>query len=226
MKHRERTQKFRETGNRKHFYIHQLGKTCFAHNTGYSDSKDLAKRTISDKILKNRTYEIASDHKYNGYQRVLASVVYKFYDKKTRSGMSVNEQLAKELHKPLIKKFKRRKVYVRFKDNIWGVDLAKMGSLAFRNKNIKYFLCIVDVFTKYINASIEILIESNCKPSKLWIDQEREFYKKLMQKWFDKNDVLIYSTHNEGKSVIAERFIKTLKAKIHKKWQLIIAILS
>ena len=71
MKHRERTQKFRETGNRKHFYIHQLGKTCFAHNTGYSDSKDLAKRTISDKIFKNRAYEIARDHKYNGYQRVL-----------------------------------------------------------------------------------------------------------------------------------------------------------
>ena len=110
-------------------------------------------------------------------------MVYKFFDKKTRPGMSVNEQLAKELHKPLIKKFQRRKVYARFKDNIWAADLAKMGSLAFRNKNVKYLLCIVDVFTKYINASIEILIESNCKPNKSWIDQEREFYNKLMQEW-------------------------------------------
>ena len=181
MKHCERTQKFRETGNRKHFCRNPLEKTCFAHNAGYSDSKDLAKRTISDKIFKNRAYEIARDHKYNGYQRVLASMVYRFFGKKTRSGMNVNEQLAKELHKPLIKKFQRKKVYARFKDNIWAADLAKMRSLAFRNKNVKYLLCIVDVFTKYINASIEILIESNCKPNKLWIDQGREFYNKLMQ---------------------------------------------
>ena len=142
-------------------------------------------------------------------------MVYKFFDKKTRPGMSVNEQLAKELHKPLIKKFQRRKVYARFKDNIWAADLAKMGSLAFRNKNVKYLLCIVDVFTKYINDSIEILIESHCKPN--------------FTTSFCKNEgksVSKYSTHNEGKSVIAERFIKTLKAKIHKKWQLIITILS
>ena len=64
---------------------------------------------------------------------------------------------------------------------------------------------------------MEIVNESDCKPNKLWVDQGKEFYNKLMQEWLDNNYILMYSTHNEGKSVIAERFIKTLKAKIYKK---------
>ena len=121
-KHCERTQKFRETANLKHLYRNELNKACFAHDAGYSDNKDLAKITISDKILKDRAYEIARNHNYDGYQGVLASMVCKFFDRKTRSRISVNEQLADELHKPIIKKFKRRKVYARFKDNIWAAD--------------------------------------------------------------------------------------------------------
>ena len=64
---------------------------------------------------------------------------------------------------------------------------------------------------------MKILNETNRKPNKLWVDQGREFYDKVMQKWLDKNNILMYSTQNQGKSVIAERFIKTLKSKIHKK---------
>ena len=63
--------------------------------------------------------------------------------------MKVNEKLAEELHKPVIKNFKRRKVYTRFKDNIWAADLAEMGSLSSENKNVKYLICVIDVFTKY-----------------------------------------------------------------------------
>ena len=74
---------------------------------------------------------------------------------------------------------------------------------------------MIDVFTKY--AFIEIKDESNRKPNKLWVDQGREFYNKLMQEWLNNNDILIYSIHNEGKPVIVERFIKTLKTKIYKK---------
>ena len=99
-------------------------KACFAYDAAYSDSKDLAKRAISDKILKDRADGNARSRKYNGYERALASIVYKFFDKKTRSEVSVNEKLAKELHKPVIKKFKRRKVSARFKGNIWEADLA------------------------------------------------------------------------------------------------------
>ena len=67
------------------------------------------------------------------------------------------------------------------------------------------------------NAFMEIVKKFNRKPNKLWVDQGREFYNKLMQEWLDNNDISMYSTHNEGKSVIAERFIKTLKSKIYKK---------
>ena len=81
-KHRERIQKFRETGNLKHLCRNELDKTCFAHEATYSDSKDLAKRTISDKILKDRAYEIARNRNYGGHQRALASMGYKFLIKK------------------------------------------------------------------------------------------------------------------------------------------------
>ena len=68
-----------------------------------------------------------------------------------------------------------------------------------------------------LNAFIEIVHESNCKASKLWVDQGREFCNKFMQEWLDNNNILICSTNNKGKSLIAERLIKILKAKIHKK---------
>ena len=65
-------------------------------------------------------------------------MVYRFFYKKTCSEISVNEQIAKELHKPVIKKIKKRKVYARFKDNVWAADLAEMESLSSKNKNVKY----------------------------------------------------------------------------------------
>ena len=101
----ERIQKFRETGNLKHLYRNELDKACFAHDTAYSDCKDLAKRTILDKILKDRAHEIARNRNYDGYSRALASMVYTFFDQKAGSGISVNEKLAEELHKPIIMKF-------------------------------------------------------------------------------------------------------------------------
>ena len=89
----------RETGNLQHVYTNDLEKACFAHDAAYSDSEDLAKRTISDKIVKEKASEIARNPKYYGYQTLLASMVYRCFDKKTGSGVSVNEQLAEELHK-------------------------------------------------------------------------------------------------------------------------------
>ena len=107
----ERIQKYRETGNFKHLYKNELDKACFAYDAACTDSKDVAKRIISDKILKERAYEIVRNRDYVGYQRTLGSTVYKFFDKKTgsRAIASVNEQLAKKLHKPVIKKFERKK---------------------------------------------------------------------------------------------------------------------
>ena len=76
-------------------------------------------------------------------------MVFRVFNKKAGSRVSVNKQIAEELHKPAIKKFKRRKAYVRLKDNIWTADLAEMESLSSNNKNVKYWLWVIDVFTKY-----------------------------------------------------------------------------
>ena len=120
-----------QTGNTDFIYKNELDKACFRHDAAYSDSKGLLKRTQSDKILKDKAFKIANNPKYDGYQRGLASMVYKFFDKKSKGSgikndIKENQQLANELHKLIIRKFKKGKVYYSFKDNIWGVDLADM----------------------------------------------------------------------------------------------------
>ena len=133
-KQEQRIQKFRETGDTNYIYKNELDKACFVHDAAYSDSKDLTKRTVVDKTLKNKAFNIAKDPKYDGYQRGLASMVYKFFDSKIASpdkksvGSGAkcvntkitpqNEQL-EELHKSIIRKFKKEK-YIHLKI-IFGV---------------------------------------------------------------------------------------------------------
>ena len=95
----------------------------------YGKTKDLAKRTQSDKVLRDKAFKIESDPKYDGYQRGLASMVYKFFDKRSSGSGVANEpnyQLANELHTPIIRKLKIRKNYSSYRDNIWGIDLTDM----------------------------------------------------------------------------------------------------
>ena len=144
-------------------------------------------------------------------------MMYKFFyskvtlpDKKT-IGSGVNNEslkLADELHKLIIRKFNKRKVYSSFKDNIWGVDLADMQLLSKFNKGIKYILCVIDLFSKYalvvplkdkkeasiVNAFQSILDKSERKPNKTWLDQGSEFYNHNFKKWQTKNDISMYST--------------------------------
>ena len=82
-KNKERVQKFKEAGDTKHIYRNELDKACFQHDIAYGDFKDLAKRTAADKVLRDKAFNIAEDLKYDGYQRGLASMVHKFFDKKT-----------------------------------------------------------------------------------------------------------------------------------------------
>ena len=90
-KNKERIQKFKETGDTSYIYKNELDKACFQHNMAYGDFKDLPKRTAADKVLRNKAFKIASDQKYDGYQRGLASMVYKFFDKKSSgSGLANN----------------------------------------------------------------------------------------------------------------------------------------
>ena len=240
-KHEQRIQKFKETGDTNYIYKNELDKACFVHDAAYSESKDLTKRTVAYKILKNKAFDIAKDLKYDGYQRGLGSMVYKFFyskvawpDKKSVGNgaklIPQNEQLADELHKPVIRKFKKRKVYSALKDNIWDADLADMQLLSKYNKGITFSLCVIDIFSKYawvvplkdkkgisiVKAFQSILKQSNRKPNKIWVDKGSEFYNAYFKKWLRDNDIAMYSTHNERKSVVAERFIRTLKSKIYK----------
>ena len=163
-------------------------------------------------------------------------MVYKFFDSKVSGSdaklKSENQQLANKLHKALIRTFEKRKGYSTFKDNIWGVDLANMQLLIKYNKRIRFLLCVIDIFSKYawvvrlkekksistVKAFQNILKQSNSKrkPNKIWVDKGSEFYNACFKKWLRDNDIAMYSTHNKGKSVVAERFIRTLKGKIYK----------
>ena len=121
-------------------------------------------------------------------------------------------------------------MYSSFKDNIWGVDLADVQLISKYNKGIKYLLCVIDLFSKYAwvvplknkkgvsigNAFQSILDNSKRKPNKIWVDQGSEFYNNVFKKWLKDNNIEMDSTYNEGKSVVAERFIRTLKNKIYK----------
>ena len=107
-KNKERIQKFKETGDTSYIYKNELDKACFQHDMAYVDFKDLAKRTASDKILRDKAFNIAKNPKYDWYQRGLASMVYKFFDEKSTGSGIANEpnyQLANEFHKPIIRKF-------------------------------------------------------------------------------------------------------------------------
>ena len=104
----KRIQKFMQTGNTNSIYKNDLDKAFFQHDLAYGKYKDLTKRTELDKVLRDEPSKIASNLKYDGYQRGLASMVYKFFDKKSEgSGINfkLNQQLADELHKPIIRKF-------------------------------------------------------------------------------------------------------------------------
>ena len=121
---------------------------------GLGDFKDLKKRTFSDKILRDKAFKIAKNPKYDGYQRGLASMVYRFFDKKFQWSWIVNKeniQLADELHKPIIKKFEKRKVYSSFRDNIWGVDLDDMQLLSKFDKGLDFYYVLL-IFSVNMNG--------------------------------------------------------------------------
>ena len=230
-RHKERIKEFKRTGDMCDIYRNKLDKACFQHYSAYANHKDLVNRTEADKLLRDKAYDIASNPEYDGYQRGLASMVYKFFDKKsTVSRIASSSILADELHKPIIKKISKRKVYSQFKDNIWGVDLADLQSLSRKNKGIKYLFCAIDLYSKYafviplkdkkgisiVNAFNKIIKQFGKIPNKIWVDQGSEFYNNNFKKWLSDNDIIMYSTYNEGKSVVAERFIRILKNKLYK----------
>ena len=117
----------------------------------YGDFKDLTRRTTSDEKLRERAFNIAKDPKYDGYQCRLASMVYKFFDKKTssrtvRNEIFSNKELAEDLHKPIIRKFNKKTVQSLFIDNIWDAYLADMQLISKFNKGIPFFYYVLLIF--------------------------------------------------------------------------------
>ena len=197
-KHTQRIQDFLNTGKLSYIYKNLFSKKLVFNTIWYIINLKIQRKEHNQTVLKNKAFKIASNPKYNGYERGLASMVYKFFDKKSKgSGLKENQgrflqnsQLANELHKPIIRKFKKRKVYSSFKDNIWGVDLAEMQLISKHNKGIRYLLCVINLFSKYawvvplkdkkganiVNAFQSIFKKSDGKPKKIWVDQGSEFY--------------------------------------------------
>ena len=232
-KNKETIEKIMQTESTDFIYKNELDKACFQHDMAYGKSNHLAKRTQSDNVLRDKAFKIASNPKYDGYQRGLASIVYKFFDKKSASlnkssGSGIvnepNYQLANELHKPIIKNFIKRKVYSSFRDSIWGVDLTDMQSLSKCNNVNKYLLCAIDLFSKYawvlpvkdkkgvsiINAFKKIISKGR-KTNERWVDKGSEFYNNSFKDFLKINNIEMHSKYNEEKSVVAERFFRTLR---------------
>ena len=119
-RHKERIKEFKRTGDTRYIYRNELDKACFQHDSAYADDKDLINRTESDKVIRDKAYDIVSNPKYDGYQRGLASMVYKLFDKKSiGSGSASSSILADERHKHIIRKFKKEK-YIRNLKIIYG----------------------------------------------------------------------------------------------------------
>jgi hypothetical protein len=142
------------------------------------------------------------------------------------------KERAKELHKPVKRNFPRRKIFVRGKDDTWAMDLVDMKNYAKDNENFKYMLTIVDLWTKYawavpvkdktgpmiMNAFKRVVTDSGRKPKKIYVDKGGEFYNGYFDKYLHDNGIQRYSTFAEFKASPVERFNRTLKSRMWRKF--------
>ena len=147
-KNKQRNQNFMQTEDTNYIYKNELDKACFQHDMAYGKYQGLEKRAQSDRVLKDKAFEISNNPKYDGYRSGLASMVYKFFDKKSKgtgikNEIKENQQLANELHKPIIRKFKKRRVYSSLKDNIWDIDLPDMQLISKTTKELDIFYVLL-----------------------------------------------------------------------------------
>ena len=137
--------------------------------------------------------------------------------------------LAEELHKPVKRKFRKRRVRVSGNNKIWAADLADMQAFAKYNNGNTFLLLVIDTFNKYgwiiplknkkgetVVKAFKTIFEEGRIPEKLWTDKGKEFYNKKMDDLRKLNNIELYSTENEEKSSIAERWIRTMKEKMFK----------
>ena len=213
--------------------INELDSMCKLHDKFYNENSDTKVRNISDIALAHRADEIANNLMYDDVQRKDANFISGIMKTKAKFGLGVwNEELADELHAPVRRKFKRRRVISYGVDDVWSCDLVEMQEWKKQNKGYRYMLNVIDVHSKYawsiplkdktgktvLDAFKQIVNSSGRKPDHIWVDEGKEFYNKHMDEWIKENNINRYSTHGEHKSAVVERFNRTLKTIMWKRF--------
>ena len=224
-KHSERLEKYKKTGDVSYIFKNELDKACFFHDAGYNKVKTADARIPYDKRLIDDTLKILSNPDVGGYQKMYAAMINKFFTKKIGGGI-----LADKLHKPVRRKFARRRVISYGIDRIWATDLVEMQQFSRWNKGYKYLLMVIDVFSKYgwieplkdkrgqtVAAAFKKLFQHR-KPNLIWSDKGSEFYNQSLKQLLDKHNIELYSTQNEEKSSVVERWNRTIKTKMWKRF--------
>jgi transposase InsO family protein len=208
--------------------VNNLDRACMQHDIAYSQNSDTKNRNAADDVLAKVATEIATDENEPEYERKQARTVAAIMATKSRFGLG----LADELHKPLRRKFPRRRVQVLHKDEIWGADLVEMQDYAKENNGFRYLLTVICIFSKFawvvpmkdktgkstVAAFQKIFDESGRKPKKLWVDHGKEFYNINMDAWLKQHNIERYSSSSEFKSCVIERFNRTLKTNMYKEF--------
>ena len=193
-KNKQRIQKFKETGDLRYIYQNELDQACFRHDMVYGDFKDINRRIFADKVLYNKAFNIAEDPNtmdinVDFLQWFINSLIKERLVKVLKNENISNKKSGKQLHKPIIRTFNKRKEHSPFIDNIWGADLAEMQLTSKFNKGFRILLFVIDIYSKYpwvislknkesiaiTNAFRKILKESNRKSNKIWVDKGSDF---------------------------------------------------
>ena len=213
--------------------INRIDKAAYHHDICYLKNNDTATRNkVCDK---NMLEEMKNIYNPTLRERMERGLVSTLIGTKKRFGWGVTtgtgyikkkkfSTLAEELHKPIKRKFKKRKVLVSGIDKIWAADLADLSALKEDNQGVKFLLLVIDIFSKYgwiiplkdkkgetVAKALKQIFKEGRRPGKLWTDKGREFFNKDV-----KDLVELYSTENEEKSSIVERWIRTIKDKMWK----------
>ena len=206
--------------------VNRVDKAAYHHDICYLKNDDTATRNaVCDK---NMLKELKGIYNPTIKEKMERGLVSSLIGTKARFGWGVGGKkkvstLAEELHKPVRRKFKRRRVLVNGIDKIWAADLADMQAFSKFNRGMKYLLAVIDVFSKYgwliplkdktgksVASALKTIFKER-KPEKMWVDKGKEFYNKDVKELIE-----LYSTENEEKSSVVERWIRTMKEKMWK----------
>ena len=207
----------------------QVDRVSLFHDICYRDNDTKEGKSECDKKMLVSLREIVPKGMREKFDRAFVSSII---GAKHKLGLGIkgkwSDELANELHRPVRRKFKRRRVIAHGIDDIWACDLVEMKSFSKQNKGYKYILTIIDIFSKYgfmvplkdktgssvAKAFQEVFKESGRKPNKIWTDKGKEFYNKNVRSVL--GDIELYSTENEEKSSVVERWNRTMREKLFK----------